>query len=63
VRGPSTVRAGGANRTAPPADIFQSPDPAALAMKNQDVAVFRAKLPQPTLLQGVERGGDQLPDP
>jgi hypothetical protein len=41
---------GGADRGAPPADIFQSPDPAAPTVKDQDVDVSGAKLSQPPLL-------------
>jgi hypothetical protein len=45
VRGPSAVTAGGADRSASVADVFQSPDLAALAAKNQDVVVSGVELP------------------
>jgi hypothetical protein len=48
---------------APPADIFQSLDPAALAVKDKDVVVSGAKLSRPSLLRGVECGIDQHPNP
>jgi hypothetical protein len=38
--------AGGADRGAPPMDIFESSDPAAPVVKNKDVDVSRAKLSQ-----------------
>jgi hypothetical protein len=55
--------AGGANRSAPLADVFQLPDPTTLTVKNQDVAVSEVKLPRPPLLRGVECGEGQLSDP
>jgi hypothetical protein len=44
-------------------DIFQLLNPAAPAVKDQDVAVPRAKLPRPPLLRGIECDEGQLLDP
>jgi hypothetical protein len=57
------VIAGGVDRCAPPAHVFQSPYSAALTTGHQDVVVSRAKLSQLLLPRGVEHGRDQHPDP
>jgi hypothetical protein len=54
---------GRADGHAPPADIFQPLDLAALPVGDQDVAVSGAKLSQSLLLRGVERDGYEHLDP
>jgi hypothetical protein len=63
VRGPSTVAAGGVDRGAPPVNIFQPPDPTAPVVQDKDVSIYRALLPLPSLLRGVDCDGGWLLDP
>jgi hypothetical protein len=47
----------------PPAYLHQPPYPTTLTIRDDNVDVSRAKLPQPFLLRGVGWRGDQYPDP